>query len=416
MRTDLASRWALDPAIAHLNHGSFGAAPRDVLEAQRAWTDRLEADPVRFNAIELEPALDAARVALGAFVGADPDDLAFVHNATAGINTVLRSLLPTLRPGDELLTTDHSYNAAKNAMEAVAEAAGAHLVIAPVPFPVSGPDEVAAAVLERVSERTRLALIGHVTSPTAVVFPIHELVRELTHRGVDTLVDGAHAPGQLDLDVRAIGAAYYTGNLHKWVCAPKGSAFLHVRRDRQSGIRPLSISHGANSPRADRSRFRVEFDWTGTNDYAAWLATPAAIAFGEHLLPGGWGALRQRNHEMCISARDLLCAALAADPPVPDEMLGCMASVPMPEVDEPAAVQGVELYGDRVHDALLADGMQVMVTPWPQRPAGGPWRRLVRISVAAYNELAEYERLADAVGRLVSPTATDALPPARVSR
>ena len=395
MPSEFATHWTLDPDIAFLNHGSFGAAPRPVLAAQQAWRDRMEHEPVRFFSHDLEPAMDRARAALGAFAGADPDDLAFVPNATAGTNTILRSL--RFGPGDELLTTDHAYNAAKNAMEYVAERDGARVVIAPVAFPGTSPASVMEAVLGAATGRTRLAVIDHVTSATALVFPIERLVAELTARGIETLVDGAHAPGQMQLDVPALGATYYTANLHKWVCAPKGSGFIWVRRDRQPAIRPLAISHGANSPRPGRSRFRAEFDWTGTADPSAYLAVVDAIRFGEELLPGGWEALRQRNHALAIAGRDRLCAALEVEPPAPDAMLGSMASVPLPMERRPGQVQGIDLYHDPVHDHLAALGMQVMITPWPQRPNGGPWRRLVRISAAAYNDLEQFERLADAL-------------------
>ena len=395
MPSEFAEHWTLDPAIAFLNHGSFGATPRPVLAAQEAWRERMEAEPVRFFSYELEPALDRARAVLGAFVGADPDDLAFVSNATAGTNTILRSL--RLDPGDELLTTDHAYNAAKNAMEYTAQRDGASVVIVPVAFPGTSPASVVDAILAAVTTRTRLAVIDHITSATALVFPITRLAAELTARGVETLVDGAHAPGQVELDVPSIGATYYTANLHKWVCAPKGSGFIWVRPDRQAMIRPLSISHGANSDRTDRSRFRVEFDWTGTADPSAYLSAVDAIGFGEELMPGGWAALRGRNHELALAGRDLLCAALGVDQPTPDEMVGTMASVPLPLELRPGKIQGVDLYDDPVHDYFASLGMQVMVTPWPQRPDGGPWRRLIRISVAAYNDLEQFERLAAAL-------------------
>ncbi len=395
MPSEFAEHWTLDPAIAFLNHGSFGAAPRPVLAAQQVWRDRMEAEPVRFFSYELEPALDRARAALGAFVGADPNDLAFVPNATAGTNTILRSL--RFDPGDELLTTDHAYNAVKNTMEYAAQRDGASVVIAPVAFPGTSPDGVVDAILGAVTTRTRLAVVDHITSATALVFPIQHLVAELTARGVETLVDGAHAPGQVDLDVPSLGATYYTANLHKWVCAPKGSGFIWVRPDRQALIRPLAISHGANSPRPDRSRYRVEFDWTGTADPSAYLSVPDAIGFGAQLLPGGWSALRARNHELAAAGREVLCSALGVDPPAADEMVGTMASVPLPLERRPGKVQGVELYDDPVHDYLAGLGMQVMITPWPQRPDGGPWRRLVRISAAAYNDLEQFERLAGAL-------------------
>lgn len=391
MPSEFAHHWTLDPTVTFLNHGSYGAAPREVLGVQQAWRDRMEAEPVRFFS-ELETELDGARRALGAFVGADPDDLAFVPNATAGTNTVLRSL--RFRAGDELLTTDHAYNAVKNAMEYVAERDGARVVIAPVPFPIDSPEQIVGAVLAAVTPQTRLAVLDHVTSATALIFPIRQLTDELTQRGIDSLVDGAHAPGQVPLNVESVGATYYAANLHKWVCAPKGSGFLWVHRDRQEEIRPLAISHGANSPRADRSRFRVEFDWTGTADPSAYLAVPAAISFGERLLPGGWEALRARNHTLVMQARSLLCTAAGISAPAPETMIGTMTSIPLPVQDGGGQVQGVELYGDPVHAHLLAHGIQAMVTPWPQRPDGGPWRRLVRISAAAYNDLGQYEGLA----------------------
>ena len=226
-----AALWPLERGLAFLNHGSFGACPTEVLRHQSALRAEMEAEPVRFLSRELDDRLDAARTALAAFVGAAPEDLAFVTNATSGVNAVLRSL--PLGPDDELLTTDHAYKACWNTLEFVAERARARVVVAPIPFPLSSPDEVVGAVLSRVTARTRLALLDHVTSPTALILPIERLIAELGRRGIDVLVDGAHAPGMLPLDLGALGAAYYSGNCHKWLCAPKGSAFLWVRRDRR---------------------------------------------------------------------------------------------------------------------------------------------------------------------------------------
>ncbi len=395
MPSELAAAWTFDPAIIFLNHGSFGATPRAVLEAQSRWRARMESDPVRFLSQELEGHLDAAGAALATFLGADPQDLAFVPNATAAINTVLRSL--PFAAGDELLVTDHSYNAARNALEAAAERSGARAVVVEIPFPGATPGDVCARILAAVTPRTRLVLLDHITSPTALVYPVRELVAELAGRGIHTLIDGAHAPGMLDLDLGSLGADYYAGNCHKWLSAPKGAGFLWVRRDRQDQIHPLSISHGVNSPRTDRSRFRLEMDWTGTGDPSAYLSVPDALQFGESLVPGGWPELRARNRELAVAARDLLCAALEVEPPVPDEMIGSMASVQLPFESGPGAVQGVDL-ADPLHDRLLGEfGIQVVITPWPQRPAGLAWRRLVRISAAPYNALDDYQRLARAL-------------------
>ena len=386
--------WTLDPAIDFLNHGSFGACPRAVLDFQQGLRGELEQEPVRFLSRELEGRLAEARAALGGFVGADPDDLAFVANATAGVNTVLRSL--DLGPGDELLTTDHAYNACRNALEAAGARAGARVAVAAVPFPLSDPGQVVEAVLAAVTPRTRLALLDHVTSPTGLLFPLRALVAELTHRGIDTLVDGAHAPGMFPLDLAAIGAAYYSGNCHKWMCAPKGAAFLHVRRDRQGPIRPLVISHGANSTRTDRARFRLEFDWTGTQDPTAWLTVPEAIRVLGAAAPGGWPALMERNRGLALDARRLLCEALDVAPPAPESMVGALASVPLPDAPRPPAPAR-----DPLQDALYTrHRIEVPVMAWPAPP-----RRLIRVSAQLYNERAQYTRLATALGMLLPSAA-----------
>lgn len=387
---DLAARWALDPHVTFLNHGSFGACPSAVLRHQAALRAEMEAEPVRFLSREIDDRLAVARAALGAFVGADPDDLAFVANATGGVNAVLRSL--SLAPGDELLTTDHAYGACRNTLEFVADRAGARVVVAALPFPVGSPDEIVEAVTARVTERTRLALLDHVTSPTALVLPVARLAAALGARGVDVLVDGAHAPGMVPLDVRGLGVAYYAGNCHKWLCAPKGSAFLWVRRDRQAAIRPLTISHGASAARPDRSRFRLEFDWTGTDDPTAWLSVPAAIEHVGSLLPGGWPAVMARNRGLALEARRVLGAVAGTPPPCPDTMVGSLAAVVLP--DGPAAEIGWRR-PDPLQRRLFDEwSIEVPVISFPAPP-----RRLVRVSAQLYNRYQDYARLAEALGK-----------------
>lgn len=393
-----ASPWArhfvLDPEVVFLNHGSFGACPRPILEAQAEWRARLEREPVLFLGRQLEGCLDHARAALAAFVRCDPDDLAFVPNATTGVNTVLRSL--RLAPGDELLVTDHEYNACRNALDYVAERSGAQVVVAAVPFPLRDPLEAVQAILARARPRTRLLLVDHVTSQTGMVLPVEKIVRAMAERGIDTLVDGAHAPGMLELDLRAIGAAYYTGNLHKWVCTPKGSALLYVRRDRQAGIRPLCISHGANSKRTDRTRFRLEFDFTGTLDPSPWLVVPDALHFMGSLLPGGWPALRAHNRELALAARAVLCAALGVRPPVPDVMIGSLVSLPLP--DQRGGPPRDPHYADALQERLFEEHrIEVPVMLWPAPP-----RRVLRIAAQVYNTLPQYERLARVLPELLA--------------
>jgi len=388
--TDLAGLWALDPKVVFLNHGSFGACPREVLAHQAALRSEMEAEPVRFLSRELDERLDAARAALAGFLGADADDLAFVTNATSGVNAVVRSL--AFAAGDELLTTDHAYNACRNALDFAAARSGARVVVAAVPFPVASPDAVLEAVLARVTPRTRLALLDHVTSPTGLVLPIERLIAALAARDIEVLVDGAHAPGMVPLNLATLGATYYSGNCHKWLCAPKGSAFLWVRRDRQADVRPLTISHGANMPRPGRSRFRVEFDWTGTSDPTAWMTVPRAIAYVGALLPGGWPAVMARNRALALEARRRVCAAAGTPAPCPDAMLGSLASVVLP--DGPTAEIGWRRPDPLQRRLFEAWGIEVPVMSWPAPP-----RRLVRVSAQLYNTGDDFARLADALGK-----------------
>ena len=390
MPQPLADHWNLEAGTVFLNHGSFGACPRAVLDFQADVRARLEAQPVRFMLREMGPQLDHARGALAEFIGADAADIGFVSNATTGVNTVLRSL--SFQPGDELLTTDHAYKACQNALDFVANRWGANVMVARVPFPDASANAVVEAVLDAVTPRTRLVLLDHVTSPTGLVFPLERLVAELTEKGVDVLVDGAHAPGMVPLAVDEIGAAYYTGNCHKWMCAPKGAAFLHVRRDRQEQIVPTTVSHGANSSRADRSRFRLLFDWAGTEDPSAYLSVPEAIRFMGTLLPGGWEELMDANRNLALQGRNRLCAALGVAIPAPDDMIGSLASIPLPDGSSEAPLQEPGFTFDPLQDHLFALDIEVPIVDWPAPP-----RRLIRLSAQAYNNVGHYDRLASAL-------------------
>ena len=386
MVSTMHGNWSLDPDITFLNHGSFGACPKVVLAEQRRLRDRLEQEPVRFFVREYQDLLDDARLELAAFLGAPGDELAFVTNATMGCNTVLRSL--ALSPGDEILVTDHGYNACRMAVDFVAERAGAHVVVVALPFPIAGPEVVEQALLAAVTERTRCALIDHVTSPTGLVLPVESLVPALRERGVFVMVDGAHAPGMVPLDLSALGADAYTGNAHKWLCAPKGAAFLHVRAEHQHWLRPLSISHGASAPDAQRSRFLQEFDWCGTSDPSAWLSIPAALRFMGGVLPGGWDAVRGQNRAKVLAGRERLCEALGQQPAAPESMIGSLAAVPLP-MSPPRLGKG-QWTIDPLADRLFREhGIEVPVSDWPS-----PRCRLLRVSAQVYNEAGEYETLA----------------------
>jgi isopenicillin-N epimerase len=276
------------------------------------------------------------------------------------------------------------------------------VVVARIPLPTSGPAEVAERVRAAGGPRTRLVLVSHVTSPTALVFPVERLVATLEGRGIPVLVDGAHGPGMLPLDLSDLGASFYAGNLHKWVCAPKGAAFLHVRRDRQAAIRPVAISHGANDPRPGRSTFRKEFDWTGTADPTPYLAVPAAIDVVGGMLAGGWAAVMSRNAGVAAIARRALASAAGTQVLAPEAMLGSMAAIELP-LDRGFAARGPADPDPLQARLLETAAVEVPLHPWPRDPVRGERRRrILRVSAHLHNEAAEYAYLADALRALLA--------------
>lgn len=386
------SYWSLNPQVTFLNHGSFGACPLPVLATQAKFREQLERQPLLFFNRQWEVLLDEARVCLAKFLSTDAEDLVFLPNATTGVNTVLRSL--QFAPGDELLTTDQEYNACRNALDFVAEKSEAKIVVASIPFPINSADQVVEAVLNQVTERTKLVLISHITSQTALIFPVQQLVQALSSQGIDTLIDGAHAVGMLDLNLPELGATYYAGNCHKWLCAPKGAGFLYVAKEKQELIRPLVISHGANSPRRDKSRFQLEFDWQGTVEPSAFLAVPSAIAFFHDLLPGGWAELREHNHQLVLAGKNLLQSTLGASAVCPDEMIGAMAVIQLPpdtQLDNPRS-----FLAPLQDDLWYQFNIEVPIIYWPAKP-----QQLLRITAHIYNSLSDYEYLAESLQKLL---------------
>lgn len=374
---DLARHWLLDPAITYLNHGSFGATPKPVLDRQTAWRRQFEERPIEMLDRRRNELLAEARQAVGRFLGAAADDLAFVTNATEGANSVLRSM--RVDPGDELLSTNHVYNAVRQTMRHVAGRAGATYRQIDVPLPTASARSIVQTIEAALTDRTRLLLIDHISSPTAVVFPVKQIIDLCAGRGVEVFVDGAHAPGMLDLDIESLGASYYTGNLHKWVCAPKGAGFLWVRRDKQDGVHPASISHFY------QEGFVEEFNWQGTRDISAWLSAPDAIEFMAGL---GWDAVRQYNHELAVWVNAMLSQRWLVEPATPADgsLIGSMATVQLPE----ASCRNFQTIAELQARLYDHDFIEVPVIEWGER-----W--WVRPCCQVYNTADDYEKLSQAV-------------------
>jgi isopenicillin-N epimerase len=371
-------QWILDPSVAFLNHGSFGACPRPVLEAQAELRRQMERQPVEFLWRRLEGLTGDARDRTAEFLNADPAGLAFVTNATMGVATVLAAT--SLEPGDEIVMTDHAYPAIRNSAHKACATSGATLRVENVPLPLPSPDDVAAIVLGAVTPRTKLVIVDHVTSPSGAIFPVEAMVEVCRSRGIPVLVDGAHAPGMLEVDLTRLAPDFWTGNFHKWVCAPKGAAVLFVAPEHRDRIGPLVTSHGYGGS------FHAQCDWTGTADPTPCLSIPAALDFMGSL---GWDRLRHHNHALAELGRAALAEALGTPSQVPETSFGSMALVALPDgvgttLEQALAVQASLYASERI---------EVPFGSWNDRG-------YLRLSAQAYNAPAEYERLARALPAL----------------
>ena len=368
---ELRRDFLLDPAVAFLNHGSFGACPLPVFESYQTWQRELELEPIDFLDRRLPSLLAAARGELARYLNAPPADLAFVTNATAGVNLAARSL--ELRPGDEILTTDLEYGACDLAWEWLAARTGAKYVRAEIPLPLESAAELVEALFAHATPRTRVVYVSHISSSTALIVPVEEIASRARELGLVTIVDGAHAPAHMPVDIEAIGADFYSGNTHKWLMAPKGAGFLHVRPEHQERVDAAIVSWGYAAGRGFQERIEMQ----GTRDPAAWLAVPDAIRYQAER---DWDAVRARCRALTREARAELCNLLGTEPLAPEEMLGQMASVRLPQPDP------------GLRDRLFANHRVEI-------PIARPDHDLLRISVAAYTTRDEVDRLLAALAR-----------------
>lgn len=379
---DLRNYFLLDPEVVYLNHGSFGATPRPVFEQYQRWQRELERQPVEFLGRRALSLLSAAREKLAAYLKVAPDELVYFPNPTTAINMVARSL--DLKPGDEILTTDHEYGAMDRTWRFFCRKSGARYLKRNINLPVRQASEVIETLFGGVTDRTRAIFISHITSPTGLIFPVEEICQLARQAGLLTIVDGAHAPGQIPLDLTAIGADIYTGACHKWLCAPKGSAFLFARKQVQTWLEPLVVSWGYESERPGESQFIDYHEWQGTRDLAAFLSVPAAIEFQEQQ---NWAEVRRECHELASRTRQRIHALTGFEPICPDDStwFGQMFSAPLP------GKVAVEELKSRLYEEYR---IEAPVFPWGDR-------KMLRVSVQAYNQPSDLDDLLEALTELL---------------
>ena len=392
-----SKHWSLDQSTVFLNHGSFGATPIEVLNKQTNLRIQMESEPVRFMVRELEPLWWEAKRILGKFVGADPNHIVFVRNATMGVNTILHSL--QFDEGDEILTTNHIYGACLHSLNEYAKIKKFKVVIAEVPFPIEDEQAVIDALQIKKSSKTKLVLIDHITSATGLIFPVEKIVRQFEEEGIEVLVDGAHAPGFLDLHLDELAASYYVGNCHKWICSPKGSALLYVRPDKQNKIMPLQFSHIYDKSVEENARWSASFFWPGTDDFTAYLSIPFAIDFMGNLM-GSWSELQAYNRQLCLAARQLIADKLDTELPAPAYMIGNLSNILIGPTRQ-AYTGPFFNYINNIQEKLFVEyKIEVPIFTLPFS-ASANW---VRIAVQAYNTIEQYEYLGTALQEIRANT------------
>jgi isopenicillin-N epimerase len=371
----------LNPEVVYLNHGSFGACPRPVFEVYQRWQLELERQPVEFMGRRAVGLLAEARTALAQFLGCAPDEVVYFPNPTTALNLVARSL--DLKPGDEIIASDHEYGAMDRTWRYICNKRGAAYIRQPVSLPVGEPEEFVEQLWAGVNNRTRALFLSHITSPTAIRFPVETVCARAREQGILTIIDGAHAPGQLDLDLDGLGADFYAGACHKWLCAPKGASFLYARRGVQSLLEPLVVSWGWEAEQPSPSRFIDHHEWQGTRDLAAFLSVPAAIDFQqEH----EWPVVRRHCHALAVDLRQRLLEILGTPGLTPDgeTWFVQMFTVQLPELDT-AAFQ---------RTLLEQHGVEVVAQRWNRLP-------LLRVSLQAYNTAGDGEALIHALKEVI---------------
>jgi isopenicillin-N epimerase len=381
--SNLRDEFLIDPEVIFLNHGSFGACPRTVFEDYQNWQRQLERQPVEFLGRQAVDLLSGARKELAEFINVEPDDLVYFTNPTSAINMVARSL--DLNPGDEILSTNHEYGAMDRTWRYICEKTGARYIQKSIHIPVSDQGEFIESFWQAVTPRTKIIFISHITSPTALIFPVEEICSRAHQAGILSIVDGAHALGHIQLDLKTIDADIYTGACHKWLCAPKGAAFLYARKDIQSKLDPLVISWGYESEKPGPSQFIDYHEWQGTRDIAAFLSVPSAIRFQ---LEHDWDEIHDRCHKLAREARSQIDAITGLEPISPDtqDWFGQMVAARLPMNVDPEAIK------QSLYDQYQ---IEVLTHMWQEQP-------LIRVSFQAYNQRSDLDALLTALDEILN--------------
>jgi isopenicillin-N epimerase len=378
---NLRSQFLLDPKVVFLNHGSFGATPKPVFQDYQRWQRELERQPVEFLGRRFTGLMKNTRKSLADYLHASEDDLVFTPNVTVSVNIVARSL--KLGVGDEVLSTDHEYGACDRTWRFLSKENGFIYRNQEISFPIDSPETFGDALWRGVTSRTKVIFISHITSPTATIFPVAEVCARARREGILTAVDGAHAPGQVNLDMPALGADFYVGNLHKWLCAPKGAGFLYARRDVQALLKPLIVSWGYESETPSSSAFVDLHEWTGTRDIAAYLAVPAAIDFqADH----DWDEVRVDCHELACEAQKKICTLTGLSPlNGNDSSFGQFVAVPLPDKTDIVSLK------EKLYNRFM---VEVPLMEWNKR-------KLIRVSIQGYNSMKDVNTLYKALQSLL---------------
>lgn len=378
--------WNLNQDIVYLNHGSFGATPKFVLKKQQQIHAEMEAEAVDFYINHLPNLLQESKQSLSNFVGADANDLVFVQNTTTGVNTILNSLQSN--ENDDWLITNHNYGACVHALKHYAKRNKCNVVCANIPYPLHSDDDILKAIENTITPKTTIALIDYITSATAIIFPIKKIIEMLHQKGIKVIIDAAHAPGMVDFSIDDLKPDFFVANCHKWICSPKGSAFMYVSKELQSQIFPLVISHYNNEDEGNDKHWSNQFLWDGTHDYSSYLGVKDALEFMPTLMENDWIAIKRHNHDLAWKASSKIANSLNKELPAPENMIGSIVNIPMPNSEEFAMYSKDK---KSLKEILFEKySIEVPIFLFPSAP--NQW---LRISAQLYNSMEQYDYLID---------------------